>query len=398
MGSKISVSGKMTDEELRELFEHLDRNGDGVIDENELRLAVQEFDLPASDSDVKRLMKMVDLNNSNDIDFEEFKYFMHISHFWLQVGTPGRSQWLAMNTKLENMGKTFLAGGLAGAISRSTVAPLERIKILFQTQGHPPKYVGIGQALSVIWKEEGLRGYFKGNGANVLRIFPSSAIHFATYEHYKNMLFGDRQDLRPEERLLAGAMAGTTGQVVCYPLEFMRARLSVQTSKVYNGIFDGFRKVIKQEGFFALYRGLWPSLVGVVPYVGIDFAVYEHLKGLVPKNKDGSVWWGYFLACGGTAGAVAQTVAYPLDLVRRRIQVQGFTGATSGGGGGVNTRHYTGMIDAFVKIYKYEGIRGFYQGLWPNYVKVVPAMAVSFLVYEELRMVLGLTGPAKAPT
>ena len=81
----------------------------------------------------------------------------------------------------------LVAGGLSGAISRTAIAPFERIKMIFQTQGQPPAYTGVWQALKKIGTEEGIRGYFKGNGVNCVRIFPTSAFQFYCYETYKRV-------------------------------------------------------------------------------------------------------------------------------------------------------------------------------------------------------------------
>ncbi|KAL6051686.1 hypothetical protein QOT17_019044 [Balamuthia mandrillaris] len=395
MGARL---GKLSDDDLKQMFQEFDRNGDGVIDEEELRLAIASFGLPASSADVRRLMNLIDLNQSNDIDFSEFCYFMKVSSFWFQTGVPGRSHYLFMNATAETATKTLVAGGIAGAISRSSVAPLERLKIIFQTQPHPPKYTGVLQAMKLIYAEEGLLGFFKGNGTNVIRIVPASAIQFFSYEQYKRLIFGN-QDLGPLQRLLAGGMTGITALVATYPLELVRARLSIQAGRTrnelaYKGMWHGLNVIAKKEGFLALYKGMWPSLVGVVPYVGIDFAAYETFKDYVPRQPDGTVKRIHTLACGGLAGTIAQTVAYPLDLIRRRMQVQGFNQNY-----GVE---YNGMTDAFLKIYRTEGLLGFYRGLWPNYLKVVPALSISFLAFEEMKQVFSLSTPAsgkqKTPT
>src|SRR6185312_14430675 len=175
-----------------------------------------------------------------------------------------------------------------------------------------------------------IKGYFRGNLSNVIRITPASAFQFFFYDCYKHVLFGPerRQDLHAAERLLAGGLAGMTACLLTYPLDFIRARLTLQSgSKVeYNGIVHGLRTVIKQQGVKGVYKGLWPSLVGVFPYIGVDFAVYETLRGHLPPSMKNSRGEGNpsrlaLFACGATAGVVGQTVAYPLDLVRRRMQV-----------------------------------------------------------------------------
>eukprot|EP01090_Pellita_catalonica_P007134 TRINITY_DN17747_c0_g1_i1.p1 TRINITY_DN17747_c0_g1~~TRINITY_DN17747_c0_g1_i1.p1 ORF type:complete len:392 (-),score=50.22 TRINITY_DN17747_c0_g1_i1:98-1108(-) len=328
--------------------------------------------------DVQKIMKLADRDHNNHIDFEEFCTFMEIAEFAISVGVPGRNRFLHFNTTTENAAKAFLAGGIAGAISRSSVAPFERMKIMFQTQGHPPKYKGIMDCMTKIYRGEGIRGYFSGNGTNIVRIFPTTAIQFLAWENYKKLVAGDTTDLSIWQRLIAGGLTGITALTICYPLDFVRGRLSVQTTRQYNGIVDCLRSVIRKEGFIALYRGLWPSILGVVPYVGIDFAAYETLKDYAPRNEDGTISRIVTMGIGGLAGSIAQTTAYPLDLVRRRLQVQGFLENPKG-------VHYKGMFDAFKQIWRTEGFTGFYRGLAPNYLKVVPALAVQFTVWEEMK-------------
>jgi len=231
-----------------------------------------------------------------------------------------------------------------------------------------------------------------------LRIFPTSAIQFLAYENYKKAFLGSlycknrhQKDLTPTQRLVAGGLAGITALTTVYPLELIRARMTIQITRQYRGIAHALSSVVKQGGFIALYKGLWPSIVGVVPYVGIDFAVYETLKDYVPKNDDGSVSTPVTLSCGAIAGAAGQTVAYPLDVIRRRLQVQDFAGNT------LKIR-YNGIGDAIKKIYKMEGFSGFYTGLVPNYLKVVPAIAVSFEIYERMKQLLGITRPTTKVT
>lgn len=292
--------------------------------------------------------------------------------------------------------KTLFAGGVAGAVSRTVVAPFERIKILFQTQGYPPQYTSVSQALAKIWRDDGLLGYFRGNGVNCVRIFPASALQFYCYETYKRIYLEEvlyargQTDLTPLQRLIPGGLAGITALVATYPLELVRARLTVQKERYYKGMWDCLVKVAREEGPLQLFRGLWPSIVGVVPYVGIDFAAYETFKQYTPKREDGTVGAVATLTNGALAGTLAQTVSYPLDLVRRKLQVQGLSAEVMG-----QHDYYKGMTDAFVKIWRREGFPGFWRGLVPNYLKVVPAISVSFYVYEEMKILLGIAPTAK---
>ncbi|KAD6453563.1 hypothetical protein R6Q59_015413 [Mikania micrantha] len=305
--------------------------------------------------------------------------------------------------------KSLVAGGVAGGVSRTAVAPLERMKILLQVQNpHAMKYNGTIQGLKYIWRTEGLRGMFKGNGTNCARIVPNSAVKFFSYEEaskgilwlYRQQPGNEDAELTPLLRLGAGACAGIIAMSATYPMDLVRGRLTVQTDKStsqYRGIAHAFTTVLREEGPRALYKGWLPSVIGVIPYVGLNFAVYESLKDYLVKTRpfglveDTELSVTTKLACGAVAGTVGQTVAYPLDVIRRRMQMVGWKHAASvvaGEGKSKSALEYTGMIDAFRKTVRYEGFGALYKGLVPNSVKVVPSIAIAFVTYEVVKDVL----------
>ncbi|KAJ4876694.1 Mitochondrial adenine nucleotide transporter ADNT1 [Raphanus sativus] len=307
--------------------------------------------------------------------------------------------------------KSLFAGGVAGGVSRTAVAPLERMKILLQVQNpHNIKYSGTVQGLKYIWRTEGLRGLFKGNGTNCARIVPNSAVKFFSYEQaskgilylYRQQPGNENAQLTPVLRLGAGATAGIIAMSATYPMDMVRGRLTVQTANSpyqYRGIAHALSTVLREEGPRALYRGWLPSVIGVVPYVGLNFAVYESLKDwLVKDNPFGLVENNELtiitrLSCGAIAGTVGQTIAYPLDVIRRRMQMVGWKDASSvvtGEGRSKGSLEYSGMIDAFRKTVRHEGFGALYKGLVPNSVKVVPSIAIAFVTYEMVKDVLGV--------
>ena len=189
---------------------------------------------------------------------------------WNQVMTAdqsGVSMLAADSTFAFPSWKSLVAGGVAGAVSRTVVSPLERIKLLFQMQGQPPTYTSTWQAMRRIYRDDGLKGFFYGNLANVIRITPTSAFQFFFYDLYKRAFYHNRKDLTPLERLWAGGLAGCTALVLTYPLDLVRARLTFQTSqdRQYKGIVHGLTTVVTKEGPLALYKGLWPSVAGIFP-------------------------------------------------------------------------------------------------------------------------------------
>lgn len=307
--------------------------------------------------------------------------------------------------------KSLIAGGVAGGVSRTAVAPLERLKILLQVQNPlKPKYNGMVHGLKYIWATEGITGFFKGNGTNCARIIPNSAVKFYSYEQassgilwlYRRQSGCEDAELTPVLRLGAGACAGIIAMSATYPMDMVRGRLTVQTENSpmrYRGMFHATSTIVKQEGALALYKGWLPSVIGVVPYVGLNFAVYESLKDWLIKRN--SVRPGESselsvltkLACGAAAGTVGQTVAYPLDVIRRRMQMVGWKDASAviTADGQVKAPvQYKGMIDAFRQTVGNEGFGALYKGLLPNSVKVVPSIALAFVTYELMKDLLGV--------
>ncbi|KAJ6287585.1 hypothetical protein OIU77_005043 [Salix suchowensis] len=295
------------------------------------------------------------------------------------VKTPGPA--------LLSICKSLFSGGVAGGVSRTSVAPLERLKILLQVQNpHRIQYNGTIQGLKYIWRTEGLRGLFKGNGTYCARIVPNSAVKFFSYEEASERQTGkDDAQLTPLLRLGAGACAGIIAMSATYPMDMVRGRLTVQTSLLAS----------TEESLMLYQQSSWRK----IPYVGLNFAVYESLKDWLVKTKpfglveDNELGVARRLACGAAAGTVGQTVAYPLDVIRQRMQMVGWKDTASvvtGDRKGKTAIEYTGMVDAFRKTVRHEGVGALYKGLVPNSVKVIPSIAIAFVTYEMVKVVLGV--------
>lgn len=286
----------------------------------------------------------------------------------------------------------LMAGGVSGCISRTVVSPLERLKILYQVQyvtvqrGGAAKYNGVTEALRLIYKEEGIRGFYKGNGANCLRVFPYVGIQFFCFDKYKQIFYGGGNGdgyITPIQKLIVGSLAGATSVSITYPLDLVRGRLTVSGGALekdkYKGVIRTAIIVYRAEGARALYQGVTPTLMGIAPYVGLNYLFYESLKELLPTGLTDTEQTKWNALCGGVAGAIGQTVAYPFDLLRRRFQMPYRDGKPM----------YTGVVDAFQKIVRMEGVLGLYKGYLPNFVKVVPTISIMFscndLIKRELR-------------
>ncbi|XP_008320126.1 solute carrier family 25 member 16 [Cynoglossus semilaevis] len=294
--------------------------------------------------------------------------------------------------------RSFLAGGLAGCCAKTTIAPLDRVKILLQAQNPHYKHLGVLSTLRAVPKKEGFLGLYRGNGAMMVRVFPYGAIQFMTFENYKKLLSKHLGISRYIHNFMAGSMAGMTAVICTYPLDVVRARLAYQVKgeQRYHGIVHAFRTIRQKEGGMqGFYRGLTPTLIGMVPYAGLSFFTFSSLKTLGLKhfpellgrpsadNPDVLVLKSHVnLLCGGLAGAMGQTISYPLDVARRRMQL----GAVL-----PDSDKCVSLTKTLKFVYQKYGVKkGLYRGLSLNYIRCVPSQAVAFTTHEFLKQVLYL--------
>lgn len=178
----------------------------------------------------------------------------------------------------------LVAGALAGSVSRTCTAPLDRVKVFLQVRGS--ELVSIRRCFQHLLKEGGFLSLWRGNGINVIKIAPESALKFWAYEEAKILRRGDEQrELTISERFVAGSVAGSVSQTVIYPLEVLKTRLCLRKTGQYRGAVDAAIKIFKSEGMRAFYRGYVPNLLGIIPYAGIDLAVYEVSVNLKPLTS-----------------------------------------------------------------------------------------------------------------
>ena len=258
----------------------------------------------------------------------------------------------------------FFIGGIAGIISRTIVAPIELNRIQRQNYFIPDS------TLKDVYKKEGFRFLWKGNGVNCIRIFPQLSINYAVFRKSKYYLHDKIENIH-YVNFLSGCVGGGISILLTYPLETTRTYMSLQTNKnKYKGVCDALRKIpIKQ-----LYQGSKMSLMGFGGFSGIQYASYYHFNNLL---KD--TYFDSKLVGGGLAGIFSISISYPTDLIRRRLQLQGFDKTVP---------KYSGIMDCCRKIFKYEGITGFYRGLSSTYLKTGPAVAVQFWVIETMNTYL----------
>ncbi|KAE9602723.1 putative mitochondrial carrier protein [Lupinus albus] len=383
--------------ELYRIFQAIDLEHSGCILPEELWDALVKAGIEMDEEELARFVEHVDKDNNGIITFEEWRDFLllypheatieNIYHHWERVCLVDIGEQAVIPegiSKHVHRSRYFIAGGIAGAASRTATAPLDRLKVVLQVQTGS---ASIMPAVMKIWKQDGLLGFFRGNGLNVVKVAPESAIKFYAYEMLKNVI-GEGQgnkstDIGTAGRLFAGGMAGAIAQMAIYPMDLIKTRL--QTCDSEGGRVPKLGRLTKdiwvQEGPRAFYRGLVPSLLGIIPYAGIDLTAYDTLKDMSKRyildSEPGPL---VQLGCGTISGAVGATCVYPLQVIRTRLQAQPCNSSTA----------YKGMSDVFWKTLKDEGFRGFYKGLFPNLLKVVPAASITYMVYENMKKKLDL--------
>eukprot|EP01083_Nonionella_stella_P039793 108245_1 len=277
----------------------------------------------------------------------------------------------------------FISGGICGTISRSLTAPADRLKIIFQS-GALHKNATILNTISAIFNEGGLASFWRGNLTNCIKIGPETAVKFLTFEILKRNQHIHRKCPNVlYQKFVCGGLAGIISQTAIYPLEIIKTRLALSSKGQYNGIMDCFQSVLRTNGIKSLYRGLGVSLIGIVPYCSVDLGLYFSIReyrtnvvGVTPSALE-------ILLTGSLSSITGQVVAYPLQSMRTKIQSQGQVVRLSSEI--IVCPSYNGISDCFMRTLHYDGIRGFYRGILPNFCKSVPAIAVSYLVFEKTK-------------
>eukprot|EP00123_Amoebidium_parasiticum_P000907 comp11832_c1_seq1/m.6461 comp11832_c1_seq1/g.6461 ORF comp11832_c1_seq1/g.6461 comp11832_c1_seq1/m.6461 type:complete len:323 (-) comp11832_c1_seq1:644-1612(-) len=286
----------------------------------------------------------------------------------------------------------ILSGAGAGAVSSVLTCPLDVIKTRMQNQGpvHPDPYKGIRDGMHKIYKSEGVRGFYRGLGPNLVALLPTWAVYFTAYETYKEILCEHFDLPRTSSRLhlVSAMLAGCASTFATAPLWLIKTRLVTQargiTDHYYHNSFDAFVTIVRREGPKGLYKGLSASLLGTV-HVGIQFPLYEKLKHTFKPRGDpnAEVSTAGIMAASSISKVIASVAWYPHEVVRTRMQSQS-----------VGPIKYRSILHCFRTILVNEGIRALYRGMGTNLCRVVPSCAITFTSYETLLNVLIEWDPA----
>ena len=302
-----------------------------------------------------------------------------------------QSQVIKTHDQLEKTIKQFVAGGVAGMCSRTVVAPIDRVKILMQTEkvtsgGSVPKYTGTLQAIRTIVAEGGITALWRSNTANIVRVAPYSATQFASYDLFKEFLTVhdpyNSKAFGVLERLTCGALAAISATTVTHPLDVIRVRIATQPE--LKGMAHTMGSMLKEGGPMTFYKGYVPTVLSLTPFIAINFATFDYMKtAYIHHFQVKKVDTLSTLGMGAASGLFAQTICYPLDTVRRRMQLKGST--------------YSSTLNAFQTILRNEGGGAFYLGMVPNALKIVPNNAVRFFISSAQPTEAARAGAGLAP-
>ncbi|KAK1147104.1 coenzyme A transporter [Aspergillus melleus] len=354
----------------------------------------------------------------------------------------------ANKRSLEYIARSGLAGGLAGCAAKTVVAPLDRVKILFQASNpqfakYTGSWTGLVAAIRDIKRHEGGRGLYKGHSATLLRIFPYAAIKFLAYEQIRAVVIPSRDKETPGRRLLSGSLAGITSVFFTYPLELIRVRLAFETKKssrsslrdvvrqIYRervsppstssgisassvtgataaatveNVSSSVNKVVPSSGIANFYRGFIPTMMGMLPYAGISFLVHDTVGDWLRFPSVSH----YTTIPDSDLSPAQQQTQKALRRPQLTAAAELFSGAIAGllsqtasypfevirrrmqVGGVVGDGHRLGIAETARTIFLERGFRGFFIGLTIGYIKVMPMTATGFFVYERLKWSLGI--------
>ncbi|KAK6336339.1 mitochondrial thiamine pyrophosphate transporter [Orbilia brochopaga] len=332
----------------------------------------------------------------------------------------------------------IIAGAVAGVVSRFCIAPLDVVKIRLQLQpqllaatngvnaaavtGAAPAsagavYKGIYGTMKTIVKQEGFTALWKGNVPAELLYLTYGATQFYAYSRCRQLLSASNTALPAGlVSTASGGLAGGLATSITYPFDLLRTRFAAsKIARARGGLAAAVRGIYTAEGLRGFYRGGLAAIVQIVPHMGLFFGSYETVKAalnavIVPSARppdrtvggsfsveaEGGVmgrWRRVLSAAGGVdavagivGGVVAKTGVFPLDTVRKRLQVQGPSRGMYGHG---DIPAYEGMVRCAREVVRREGWRGLYRGLTVSLVKAAPASAVTMWTYGRVVEIAG---------
>lgn len=278
----------------------------------------------------------------------------------------------------------LFCGALAGLSARTVVAPLDVLKIRFQVQSEARglyNYTSMSAAVRTIIATEGPRALWKGNLSAMLMVTPYAAFQLASFYQLKQAALVPFPD--PYASLTIGAISAAVATVSTYPLDLLRTRFAAQSEpKRYTTLSDALTQIYAHAGLRGFYAGLHPTMVEIVPYIALHFAIYEHLKQRILKSDPHAphLKTHQSLLVGAASGTASKFLILPLDNAKKIMQVEAHFAHPD-----TSRPHYTGITHVLRTVWSRDGLRGWFRGTAPSLVKAAPNSAITFAVYEAAK-------------
>ena len=288
-------------------------------------------------------------------------------------------------------------GGAVGAVAKTAMAPVERVKLLMQTMDSNPdvisgkveRYKGVGDCFRRVHAEQGMAAFWRGNLVNCLRYAPQQGSALAFNDALNNAF--PKYDSKTQfwqsfaTKLFSGGFAGGVANTICYPFDFARTRLASDVKKgkgQFNGIADCIMTTVRQQGITGLYTGWSVTVAGAFVYRAGQLGCFKQIQDLNPyKNDKGPIGIAASFMAVTAARTVVMPFNYPFDTVRRRMMLQSEKPKAE--------RLYSGSVDCFTKVLKNEGLAGMYKGLVPELFRGVGGSVV-VVGYDRIKLIFGL--------
>jgi solute carrier family 25 phosphate transporter 23/24/25/41 len=451
----------VTDDQILKGFRKIDLDNDGKLSKEDFSKYLTQFlQLHPTNKNIEMIFKQIDSKNDGYITYDEFRDFLLLMpriggsriktafHFIVEdMDISSDGDVTLISHFLSGFGY-FLAGGISGVVSRTCTAPFDRIKVFLiartdlastvlnskkdiearinqkvsatgvtrkaarilaeaeaeaahaALQHHKTIRSPIIQAARTIWKQGGFRAFYVGNGLNIFKVFPESAMKFGSFEVTKRVLatlegVEDTKNLSKVSTYLAGGIGGMIAQFAVYPIDTLKFR--VQCSNLDSHargerlLFNTAKELYREGGMRIFYRGIFVGVAGIFPYAALDLGTFttikkwlvarEMKKHNIKSEEDVKLPNYMVLSLGAFSGSFGATVVYPINLLRTRLQAQGTY---------AHPYRYDGFMDVLQKTIKNEGYPGLFKGLVPNLAKVAPAVSISYFMYENLKSLFNL--------
>lgn len=386
------------------IFHNLDSDNDSKLDYRQAKQSLHEVfpGLHLSDDIYKNLFETMDLDRTGFISFDEWCHFLFLfpqinleylvtqwklySITMMDPQQPSNA-FFEKDIKIKNgtiatsfwdIIKIFICGGISGGISRTVTAPLERLKVIYQTMYTETKPPTVLKGLKDVYKTSGIHGLYKGNSLTIFMSFLEQALRFAIIEYSKTHMQDEYGNIPQQSFLYIGIITGVLSTFIIFPFDVIRIRM-MSSNEQKIGVLKEFKRTYHYFGYWGYYMGLIPHLMTVLPSGSLNVFFYNGIKKLAINDHDlENPKIGKFMLLGGFAAYITGTITYPFTLLTSRMIVANR-----------DIKIYANRVGFFrmmINTYKNEGFNGFFKGYSASMIRLFIAQSINFGVYEKLRL------------